>query len=106
MNPYVIGAIIIVSLLVVVGIYKKGESVGYQACEADTQVAVDKEKKRQGQKADELKNVEETKSAEINQKILYVKQKIKPGECLAVNAPDDVLGDLGWVYNKGSKDGR
>lgn len=102
MNPYVIVGAVIALLLVIGGAYMKGESVGYQSCQADTQEAVDQEAKRQREQADELKLLEDKRNVKITKRTINIKQKIKPGECLDTDAPPDVLDDLGWMHDQRS----
>jgi len=91
---YSMGIIVVVAIAAIGGIWLHGRSVGYDACKLEMQQAVDQEKDRQGTAVEELKEIEVAKTAKINERIIYVKSKIKPGECLATDAPADILTDL------------
>jgi len=80
---------------IISGAYIKGRIDGINACERASEKAVKKESKRQRKSADDLREMEKQRDAKINERVVYVKQKIKPGSCLAADAPDDILNDLG-----------
>lgn len=70
---------------------------GRQACEARAQRAVEKQRTREREIIDKLREAEVTREAKIEEHIIYVKQRPDPSGCLHKRAPADVVRDLGGV---------
>ncbi|GMQ79399.1 MAG: hypothetical protein BMS9Abin02_1987 [Anaerolineae bacterium] len=98
--------LMIYAAIAVVGLiasaYVKGRVDGVNACERVSDKATHKETGRQRKAADDLSFAERKNEEKIKERIVYIKQKIKPGSCLAVDLPDDIINELGGLRRPSS----